>query len=83
MSTCSIQDHQKVLAKALAAMVNTFGTSHKVLRSDPTPFQVATQEARDALVATGWDSLIADHLVLAGVSQAEDAKPSTCMPEDM
>lgn len=61
------------LATALAAMVNTFGTSHKELRTSetdhPTKFQVSTQQARDALVSSGYESLIAEHLINAGVKQ--------------
>lgn len=58
---------QERIAKALALMVNTFGTSHKELSEIPTKFQIATQQARDALALSGNEELIADHLIQSGV----------------
>ena len=65
------------LANALAAMVNTFGTSHKELlvseTDRPSQFQIATQQARDALVSSGYESLIVEHLIRAGVVRQASA----------
>jgi len=78
MRVLEMEEEIDTLSNALAAMVNTFGTSHKELRSSetdlpPSQFQIATQQARDALALSGHESLIADHLIRAGVVRLASA----------